>query len=163
MVARLARLARFAALVCGSAALRAVPIIHGRTAVTQRRNLVLAAPMVALFLSNAASPAHAEKGKASDGKWARRFEPFEDSEFEDFQTSLSGLQYKVVEEGWGVKPTAGQNIKAHYAGYLTNGAKFDASYDRGSPLAFSVGAGRVIKGWDEALLDMKVGEKRILR
>ena len=50
-----------------------------------------------------------------------------------------------------------------YSGYLLNGAKFDSSYDRRSPLEFPVGAGRVIKGWDEALLDMKVGEKRILK
>jgi hypothetical protein len=54
-------------------------------------------------------------------------------------------------------------IKAHYAGYLLNGKKFDSSYDRSSPLAFEVGIGRVIKGWDEALLDMHVGEKRVLR
>ena len=53
--------------------------------------------------------------------------------------------------------------QAHYAGYLINGAKFDASYDRRSPLEFAVGTGRVIKGWDEALLDMKVGEKRMLK
>lgn len=46
---------------------------------------------------------------------------------------------------------------------LLNGAKFDASYDRRSPLEFQVGIGRVIKGWDEALLDMQVGEKRLLK
>mmetsp|Transcript_37691 Transcript_37691/g.121135 ORF Transcript_37691/g.121135 Transcript_37691/m.121135 type:complete len:198 (+) Transcript_37691:23-616(+) len=160
---RITRFTALAAFVCGSAARRAVLPVRGAIAMTQRRNMFIAAPMAAVLLSNVAAPAYAEKGKASDGKWARRFEPFEDSEFDDFQTSSSGLQYKVVEEGWGVKPTAGQKIKAHYAGYLTNGAKFDASYDRGSPLAFNVGAGRVIKGWDEALLDMKVGEKRILK
>ena len=49
------------------------------------------------------------------------------------------------------------------AGYLLNGAKFDSSYDRRKPLEFAVGTGRVIKGWDEALLDMKVGERRILK
>merc|ERR1712146_98645 len=63
----------------------------------------------------------------------------------------------------GVKPNAGQGIKAHYSGYLLNGAKFDSSYDRRSPLGFNVGTGRVIKGWDEALLDMKVGEQRMLK
>lgn len=78
-------------------------------------------------------------------------------------TTPSGLEYTVVEEGYGVKPQAGQKIKAHYAGYLTNGKKFDSSYDRGKPLVFQVGIGQVIRGWDEALLDMKVGEKRVLR
>ena len=50
----------------------------------------------------------------------------------------------------------------HYRGTLTNGNKFDSSYDRGDPLNFTVGQGQVIKGWDEGLLGMKVGEKRKL-
>lgn len=95
--------------------------------------------------------------------WYKHPGPFLDSEFEGFQTSPSGLKYKVVAQGNGVKPKQGQPIKAHYAGYLLNGKKFDASYDRGSPLKFEVGVGRVIKGWDEALLDMSVGEKRVLK
>lgn len=56
----------------------------------------------------------------------------------------------------------GDNIDAHYSGTLTDGKKFDASYDRGEPLGFKVGAGQVIKGWDEGFLGMKVGEKRRL-
>ena len=94
---------------------------------------------------------------------AKHSGPFTDADFEGFSTTDSGLQYKIVEEGYGVKPAAGQNIKAHYSGYLLNGEKFDSSYDRRSPLAFAVGTGRVIKGWDEALLDMKVGELRMLK
>lgn len=50
----------------------------------------------------------------------------------------------------------------HYRGTLTDGTKFDASYDRGQPLNFTVGSGQVIKGWDEGLLGMKIGEKRVL-
>ena len=111
----------------------------------------------------AVSPASAAAAQGSDGSWAKRFEPFEDTDFEGFQKTPSGLMYKVFAEGYGVKPQAGQKIKAHYAGYLLNGAKFDSSYDRRSPLEFAVGTGRVIKGWDEALLDMKVGERRILK
>ncbi len=107
----------------------------------------------------APSPAFA----ASDGKWAQRYDEFTDADFEDFKTAPSGLKYKIIEEGYGVKPLAGQKIKAHYSGYLLNGAKFDSSYDRRKPLEFQVGVGRVIKGWDEALLDMKVGEQRILK
>ena len=66
-------------------------------------------------LSNAAAtePAFAE---ASDGAWARRSEAFTDGDFEGFSTSPSGLQYKIVEAGFGIKPLAGQKIKAHYAG-----------------------------------------------
>lgn len=94
--------------------------------------LALATPSAAL----AAAP-------VSDGKWAQRFEPFTDEDFAGMTTTPSGLQYKVVAEGYGVKPLAGQKIKAHYAGYLLNGAKFDASYDRRSPLEFNVGVGRV--------------------
>jgi FKBP-type peptidyl-prolyl cis-trans isomerase len=56
----------------------------------------------------------------------------------------------------------GDSIDVHYKGTLTDGKKFDSSYDRGDPLNFTVGAGMVIKGWDEGLLGMKVGEKRKL-
>ena len=62
-----------------------------------------------------------------------------------------------------VKPRTGQGIKAHYSGYLLKGAKFDSSYERRKPLGFDVGTGKVIKGWDEALLDMKLGEQRMLK
>lgn len=56
----------------------------------------------------------------------------------------------------------GDTIDVHYRGTLTNGNKFDSSYDRNAPLTFKVGGGMVIKGWDEGLLGMKVGEKRKL-
>lgn len=125
-----------------------------------RRGVCFGAGAGALAAATGAGPALA-KPAASDGSWAKRSEPFTDADFAGFTTSPSGLQYKTFEEGFGVKPTAGQGIKAHYAGYLLDGSKFDSSYDRRSPLGFAVGTGRVIKGWDEALLDMKVGEKRV--
>ncbi len=74
----------------------------------------------------------------------------------------SGLEYIVREEGTGPVPTEGQVIKAHYTGYLLDGQKFDSSVDRGKPFQTPVGVGRVIKGWDIAFTDMKVGEKRLL-
>ncbi len=78
-------------------------------------------------------------------------------------TTPSGLQYVVVQEGSGdATPTKGTSVKAHYTGKLLDGKKFDSSYDRGQPIEFPVGAGRVIKGWDEAFLAMKKGEKRVL-
>ncbi|KAI0396447.1 FKBP-type peptidyl-prolyl cis-trans isomerase [Xylariaceae sp. FL0594] len=61
------------------------------------------------------------------------------------------------------KTQKGDSIEVHYRGTLaSNGKQFDASYDRGTPFGFQLGAGRVIKGWDEGLLDMCIGEKRTL-
>ncbi|MEN8188216.1 MAG: peptidylprolyl isomerase [Thermodesulfobacteriota bacterium] len=78
-------------------------------------------------------------------------------------TTPSGLKYLVVAEGSGdATPTAGAMVKAHYTGKLLDGKKFDSSYDRGQPIDFPVGKGHVIKGWDEAFLSMKKGEKRTL-
>ena len=78
-------------------------------------------------------------------------------------TTPSGLKYVVVEEGNGdATPTKGTTVTAHYTGKLLDGQKFDSSYDRKEPIKFPVGNGRVIKGWDEAFLGMKKGEKRIL-
>ena len=78
-------------------------------------------------------------------------------------TTPSGLKYVVVAEGAGdATPSPGAMVKAHYTGKLLDGSKFDSSYDRGTPIDFPVGQGRVIKGWDEAFLGMKKGEKRVL-
>jgi len=145
------------------------PAVHAMRLASQRaglptRRAVAQGSGIAFAAAALAAPSSClAAAKGSDGAWAKRFEEFEPGFFADFKSTDTGLLYKVVEEGYGVKPAAGQKIKAHYAGYLLNGAKFDASYDRRSPLEFAVGTGRVIKGWDEALLDMKVGEKRILR
>ncbi len=77
--------------------------------------------------------------------------------------SHSGLYWVVNQEGTGGKPESGTKISAHYTGrLLSNDKKFDSSYDRGQPLQFEVGVGKVIRGWDQALLNMKKGEKRTL-
>jgi peptidylprolyl isomerase len=77
-------------------------------------------------------------------------------------TTPSGLRYVVVAEGAGESPKQGALVTVHYTGKLLNGKKFDSSLDRNQPIDFPVGRGQVIKGWDEALLTMKKGEKRIL-
>ncbi len=80
----------------------------------------------------------------------------------DAVTTPSGLKYVVVEEGAGDSPQKGAMVSVHYTGKLLDGRKFDSSYDRKQPIEFPVGSGQVIKGWDEALLGMKKGEKRVL-
>lgn len=73
------------------------------------------------------------------------------------QTTASGLQYKVIQNGDGPKPTANDTVKVNYKGALLNGEEFDSSYKRGQPATFPVG--QVIKGWTEALQLMPVGSK----
>ena len=77
--------------------------------------------------------------------------------------TASGLMYIVLKEGEGPqRALPGTMVTVHYTGTLLDGTKFDSSLDRGKPIQFPVGNGRVIKGWDEALLSMGKGEKRIL-
>jgi FKBP-type peptidyl-prolyl cis-trans isomerase FkpA len=77
-------------------------------------------------------------------------------------TTASGLQYEDVQEGTGTAAKAGDSVSVHYTGWLTNGEKFDSSHDRRSPFSFKLGAGKVIKGWDEGVAGMKPGGKRKL-
>lgn len=77
-------------------------------------------------------------------------------------TTASGLQYSIDQPGTGAQPQAGQTVSVHYTGWLTNGTKFDSSRDRNQPLEFPLGRGRVIRGWDEGVAEMKIGEKRTL-
>lgn len=77
-------------------------------------------------------------------------------------TTASGLKYKVTELGKGKKVEVGDKVSVHYTGTLTNGTKFDSSRDRNQPFSFKVGAGQVIRGWDEGLALLNVGDKAIL-
>jgi peptidylprolyl isomerase len=81
---------------------------------------------------------------------------------DNLQTTPSGLKYKILKEGTGKTPQRGQTATVHYTGTLENGSKFDSSRDRNSPFQFQVGVGQVIKGWDEGLMLMKEGERRLL-
>eukprot|EP00586_Coscinodiscus_wailesii_P018372 CAMPEP_0172497254 /NCGR_PEP_ID=MMETSP1066-20121228/97237_1 /TAXON_ID=671091 /ORGANISM="Coscinodiscus wailesii, Strain CCMP2513" /LENGTH=180 /DNA_ID=CAMNT_0013269909 /DNA_START=107 /DNA_END=649 /DNA_ORIENTATION=+ len=83
--------------------------------------------------------------------------------YADYITTESGLRYKVTKEGTGAVPQPGQNVKTQYTGWLDGFdsiRKFDSSRDRGRPFSFRVGAGQVIRGWDEAFGSMAVGERR---
>ena len=78
-------------------------------------------------------------------------------------TTKSGLKYQDLVIGKGPTPKAGQTVLVHYVGTFPNGKKFDASRDHGpAPFAFTLGAGQVIRGWDEGLSTMRVGGKRKL-
>jgi len=80
--------------------------------------------------------------------------------------TASNLEYEIIHEGSGVSPQTGQQVTVHYTGWLDvngqPGAKFDSSVDRGQPFTFIIGIGQVIRGWDEGVKSMKVGEERRL-
>jgi FKBP-type peptidyl-prolyl cis-trans isomerase FkpA len=80
-----------------------------------------------------------------------------------FEQKAGGLQFKDTEVGTGDEAKAGQMVTVHYTGTLFDGGKkFDSSKDRGEPFQFALGAGQVIKGWDQGFEGMKVGGKRTL-
>jgi FKBP-type peptidyl-prolyl cis-trans isomerase FkpA len=87
-------------------------------------------------------------------------------EIKQMTTTASGLQYEDVKVGAGATATKGNNVSVHYTGWLYNdgvqGKKFDSSKDRGEPFEFSLGAGQVIRGWDEGVQGMQVGGTRVL-
>ncbi|WP_069791602.1 FKBP-type peptidyl-prolyl cis-trans isomerase [Cyanobacterium sp. IPPAS B-1200] len=83
------------------------------------------------------------------------------------QTSSTGLISVQTEAGEGESPTRGQKVTVHYTGYLSEegykrGKKFDSSKDRNQPFTFTIGVGQVIKGWDEGVANMKIGDKTTL-
>lgn len=88
------------------------------------------------------------------------------SEFKKLEKVNSPLLYKITQTGNGPKPCAGETVTVHYTGHLLHGdkigTKFDSSVDRGDKFKFPLGMGYVIKGWDQAVADMRIGEKRIV-
>ncbi|NRF67912.1 FKBP-type peptidyl-prolyl cis-trans isomerase [Aquincola sp. S2] len=85
-------------------------------------------------------------------------------------TTASGLQYEDTTPGTGTEARAGTTVRVHYTGWLLDpakpngrGAKFDSSKDRNDPFEFDLGAGMVIRGWDEGVQGMKVGGTRLLQ
>jgi FKBP-type peptidyl-prolyl cis-trans isomerase len=81
---------------------------------------------------------------------------------EGLVTTDSGLQYEDLTVGTGRQAELGDTATVHYTGWLANGSKFDSSRDRNEPFSFRLGAGQVIKGWDEGVGSMRVGGKRKL-
>ncbi len=77
------------------------------------------------------------------------------------ETTASGLKVKLVQKGNGTQATPGSTVSVHYVGTLLDGKKFDSSRDRGQPIKFKLGAGRVIKGWEEGVALLRVGDKAV--
>ena len=75
---------------------------------------------------------------------------------------VTELKIEDIKKGTGAEAKAGDTVTVHYTGWLTDGTKFDSSLDSGQPFSFPLGAGRVISGWDEGVVGMKVGGKRRL-
>ncbi len=95
-------------------------------------------------------------------KWSEADEKLIAEKYPQAQKTESGMYYIVHSPGEGPCPGYGDRVTVHYEGRFLDGQKFDSSYDRKEPFTFTVGVGKVIKGWDEAFLTMKKGEKRTL-
>lgn len=106
------------------------------------RNVVLSALIVGLSIGGFLAPT-----------WAEEEKPI---------VTSSGLQYLDLVKGSGREAHVGETASVHYTGWLKDGTKFDSSVDRGQPFQFRLGAGRVIKGWDEGVVGMNIGSKRKL-
>jgi peptidylprolyl isomerase len=81
------------------------------------------------------------------------------TEGKEVLTTASGLKYVYIEKGNGPQAENGKTVDVHYTGYLMDGRKFDSSVERGDPISFPLGQGMVIKGWEEGIALMKVGDK----
>lgn len=82
--------------------------------------------------------------------------------FPDTMARRDGIRFRILQEGEGEKPIAGSRVRTHYEGRLLDGTVFDSSYPRGKPYEFTLLAGQVIRGWDETVIDMRRGEKRLI-
>ncbi len=111
-----------------------------------------------MYMQNYFMAAQAKEGEKNKAEGQKFLE--ENKKKEGVQTTASGLQYKVVKEGTGPKPTATDRVKVNYVGKLIDGTKFDASEDHGGPAEF--GVGQVIAGWTEGLQLMPAGSKYML-
>ncbi len=90
------------------------------------------------------------------------FSIFRSTKINQIKTLESGLQIQDEVVGTGAAAVAGEMVTVNYTGTLADGKKFDSSYDHGEPFSFILGAGQVIRGWDEGVGGMKVGGKRKL-
>jgi FKBP-type peptidyl-prolyl cis-trans isomerase len=117
------------------------------------RRVVLAALLLLATACNNGSPAASQNQASAQNKPAAAATEV---------TMPDGLKYTDDQVGTGAEATKGKTAVVHYTGWLLDGTKFDSSLDRNQPFTFPLGAGQVIKGWDEGVAGMKVGGKRTL-
>jgi len=98
----------------------------------------------------------------STPQWSAEDEAIIGEKFPNAHKTASGLLYIVRSPGEGTTPTIASRVTVNYEGKFLDGQKFDSTYDRHESFTFTIGVGKVIKGWDEAFLTMKKGEKRTL-
>lgn len=106
-----------------------------------------------------ATPAAAEVSPTDPPTPAQPDQSANQTSEENTVTTASGLKVVIIEEGTGPLPKPGEMVQVHYTGTLTDGTKFDSSYDRNEPIAFILGHGQVIPGWEEGIALLKVGSK----
>ena len=116
---------------------------------------VILGPARSLFIGSNVQPAPSNNTVNTQNPYFS-FEPSK------LTSSPSGLLVQDLTVGTGAEAVAGKTVSVHYTGVLADGTKFDSSVDRGVPFTFTLGAGGVIKGWDEGVAGMKVGGKRVL-
>jgi peptidylprolyl isomerase len=119
-------------------------------ATSQQQTITSASPAASPAVSNSASPAPSSSMSPAASGAPAAVAPVTELKIED------------IKPGTGAEALAGKTVSVHYTGTLTDGKKFDSSLDRGQPFQFALGAGQVIKGWDEGVKGMKVGGKRKL-
>ena len=120
--------------------------------------------IIALLLTIATVPtAQAQRKTRAPASRARKTKPATPVPITPAMTKTpSGLIYVITRRSTGRLPRAGETVVVNYTGLLGSGAKFDSSLDRGQPFKFPLGAGRVIKGWDEGIARLRVGEQATL-
>jgi FKBP-type peptidyl-prolyl cis-trans isomerase len=117
----------------------------------------------ALFIIKALEGWNVKKTTLVADKAAKDIFTGEDLQAVEYEKEFpSGLKMHILHKGDGPMAKQGQAVSVHYRGYLLKGKIFDESYKRGQPFAFPLGAGRVIKGWDEALSNLNVGTRALI-
>lgn len=129
-----------------------------------KRSIVLALLIISSFTAVAVSQTRRGTPASRRARRARptRTQPKPICPSTPAVTTPSGLTYVVTRRGEGKQVKAGETVIVHYTGLLTNGTKFDSSLDRGQPIAFELGVGRVIKGWDEGIAQLRIGDQATL-
>jgi FKBP-type peptidyl-prolyl cis-trans isomerase len=110
----------------------------------------------------AAMPLAGQQAQSKDAQAAKPAPAQKAAKTPDPVVLPSGLKYWDLKVGVGTEAVKGKTVSVNYTGWLTNGKKFDSSFDAGRPYEFRIGAGTVIKGWEEGVAGMKIGGKRKL-